>query len=260
VKSRNEWPKKGLNKKIGSKSDTWSSHKTNISKRRPLNRFEAETNAEDVSASAKKLRLSTSSCDVNINAEFGYRFINFITVTNAIAQVVVCKKCGKDVKITESAIRGLGSKIVISCNQCEKTEIPNCPYVRNGYEINRRITLAMRLLGVGLNSIKKFCAFMELPRPIYYSFYDKLVEIIAIYSNESCAYMQRAGAEEKARSLEKGQNEGITVSDDGSWRKRGYSSLYGILTSLIGWFTGKIIDIEVKSKYCKSCEKKVLEK
>lgn len=32
-----------------------------------------------------------------------------------------------------------------------------------------------------------------------------------------------------------------------------YGSLYGF-ASLIGWHTGKVIDIEVKSKYCKECE------
>ena len=29
--------------------------------------------------------------------------------------------------------------------------------------------------------------------------------------------------------------------------------MYG-LVSLIGWYTGKVIDVIVKSKYCKSCE------
>lgn len=95
---------------------------------------------------------------------------------------------------------------------------------------------------------------MELPRPIYHSFYDKIVEAISkatkIVRTRS---LQRAAAEEKAQTREKGQSEGITVSGDGSWRKRGFFSLYGI-TSLIGWFTSKVIDLLVKSKYCKSCE------
>lgn len=33
----------------------------------------------------------------------------------------------------------------------------------------------------------------------------------------------------------------------------GFSSLYGFV-SLIGWLTGKVLDVEIKSKYCKSCE------
>jgi len=52
-------------------------------------------------------------------------------------------------------------------------------------------------------------------------------------------------------SLEKEQVDGLTISGDGSWR--GFSSLFGFV-SLIGWLSGKVIDICTKSKYCKQCE------
>lgn len=95
---------------------------------------------------------------------------------------------------------------------------------------------------------------MDLPHPIFRSFYDKLVKTIAIATkavrDES---MKKAAQEEREESQKNGQTDGVTVSGDGSWRKRGFSSLFGI-TSLIGWSSGKIIDVEVKSKYCKSCE------
>ena len=122
------------------------------------------------------------------------------------------------------------------------TEIPNCPYIKNAYEINRRIILAMRLLGVGLQGIRKFCAFMELPRPVYQSVYDRIIENISnatkIVSEGS---LSNAAKGEKRFSVENGEKNGITMSGDGSWRKRGFSSLYGFV-SLIGWHIGKIID------------------
>lgn len=43
------------------------------------------------------------------------------------------------------------------------------------------------------------------------------------------------------------------MSDDNFWRKRGFSSLFRIAT-LIGWHSRKVLDIIVKSKYCKACE------
>lgn len=157
-------------------------------------------------------------------------------------------------KFTESGKRGLGFKIVISCENCDQTEIPNCPFVDKAYEINRRIILAMRLLGIGLNGVEKFCAFMDLPRPIFHSFYDKLIQTISVATETVCQQsMETAAQEEKAKCIENKQLNGITVSGDGTWRKRGFSSLYGLVT-LIGWFTGKVIDILVKSKYCKVCE------
>lgn len=45
----------------------------------------------------------------------------------------------------------------------------------------------------------------------------------------------------------------VTVSGDGTWKKRGFSSLYGVST-LIGYYSGKVLDIFVKSSYCKLCE------
>lgn len=95
---------------------------------------------------------------------------------------------------------------------------------------------------------------MDLPRPIFQSFYDKLIKTIsiataAVRENSS----KKAAVEEKEMSKEKGMIDGITISGDGTWRKRGFLSLYGI-TTLIEWLTGKIIDINVKCKYCKSCE------
>jgi len=65
--------------------------------------------------------------------------------------------------------------------------------------------------------------------------------------------IKKAAEEEKQFSVEHGQTNGLTVSGDGSWRKRGFSSLFG-LVSLIGWFSKKVLDVSVKSKYCKACE------
>jgi len=64
--------------------------------------------------------------------------------------------------------------------------------------------------------------------------------------------MKNAAKAEKAISMQKREN-GIIVSGDGSWRKRDFFSLYGLVT-LIGNCFGKIVDCIVKSKYCKACE------
>ncbi|XP_071575168.1 uncharacterized protein [Temnothorax nylanderi] len=45
----------------------------------------------------------------------------------------------------------------------------------------------------------------------------------------------------------------MTVSGDGSWRKRGFDSLYGV-TTIIGHYTGKVLDLFISSKNCKACE------
>ncbi|XP_054011920.1 uncharacterized protein LOC128894287 [Hylaeus anthracinus] len=45
----------------------------------------------------------------------------------------------------------------------------------------------------------------------------------------------------------------ISVSGDGTWKKRGYNSLFGIAT-LIGKYTGKVVNLVVKSSYCHACK------
>ena len=45
----------------------------------------------------------------------------------------------------------------------------------------------------------------------------------------------------------------IAVSGGGTWRKRGFSSSYGVLTAL-STITGKALDCEVMSKDCKECK------
>ncbi|KYN13186.1 hypothetical protein ALC57_14630 [Trachymyrmex cornetzi] len=111
----------------------------------------------------------------------------------------------------------------------------------------------MRLLGIGLHGIKIFCAFMELSRPIFHSFYDKLLSTIFNATDLVCkTSMEKAATVEKEVSARENTS-GLVVSGDGSWRKRGFSSLFG-LVSLIGWNTEKVIDIIIKSSYCKACE------
>jgi len=76
-----------------------------------------------------------------------------------LSEVLVCKTCHKPAKFSETSQQGLGFKLV-SCDDCAPVYINNCPKIMNkAYEINRRMILSMRLLGIGINGIRKFCAF-----------------------------------------------------------------------------------------------------
>jgi len=89
-----------------------------ISKRRPLNCYELEMpDVEKAGTSARKLSKMDLE-EFEVEEGFGYRILNFLAVFSAISQAVVCKKCKSEVTFTESAKRGLGFKIVISCQKC----------------------------------------------------------------------------------------------------------------------------------------------
>lgn len=204
---------------------------------------------------SRKNKSTTTKDDIEVDGAFGYRIVNFIHVFTMLSQIAVCKYCAGSVTFSESCIRALGFKIVVKCKKCGNTTIDSSPLINNhAFDINRRLIFAMRLIGIGMQGIHKFCAFMCLPKPVYQKSYDNIVKCIAIATDAvKSKVLREAVEEEKKISEEKGQHEGLSVSGDGSWRKRGFSSLFGF-SSLIGWFTGKVIDIFVKSKYCKECE------
>ena len=67
--------------------------------------------------------------------------------------------------------------------------------------------------------------------------------------------MKKASKEEIAQNKLKNSNRketDLTVSSGGTWHNRGFTSLYGVV-SLIDAYTGKVIDIFVKSAYCHWC-------
>ena len=46
-----------------------------------------------------------------------------------------------------------------------------------------------------------------------------------------------------------------TVVIDGTWQKRGHTSLYGIVV-VSSWLTGQVLALEVLSKHCQECKMK----
>lgn len=98
-----------------------------------------------------------------------------------LSHLIICRKCESNIRFDETSKRGLGFKLAVICETCTPTYIDSSSLINNhAYDINRRIIVAMRLLGIGLHGIIKFCVFVELTRPIFYSYYDKLVSNIFI--------------------------------------------------------------------------------
>lgn len=157
---------------------------------------------------------------------------------------------------TESS-RGLGFKIAISCDKCRPTSISSCPKIGSSYEINRRFSFVMRCLGQGASGEKKFCGLMDLPPPVAQKSHDEIKKNIHIASKTVAKIsMKDAVQEEQLRTNLEQEVENATdlcVSGDGTWQKRGFSSLYGVC-SLIGAHSKKVVDVNIESSYCKQCE------
>ncbi|XP_011687372.1 PREDICTED: uncharacterized protein LOC105449700 [Wasmannia auropunctata] len=113
----------------------------------------------------------------------------------------------------------------------------------------------MRLLGVGKEGINLFCGLMDLSQNFNNYLYYAAVENIYIGAKTVFDILRRkAVEEEKIKNSENGKPMAeITVSGDGTWKKRGFNSLFGI-TTLIGKYTSKVVDLVVKSAYCHACK------
>ncbi|XP_067205402.1 uncharacterized protein [Linepithema humile] len=246
------------NQKISRNSRSSDRNKKSRPKKRKnvFNPKTAERDQKASSASAKKLK-KQEDISVPMDNNNDYRILNFITVFSAIANVVKCKRCNGNVKFQTASARGLGFKIAVLCDNCPTQYIASCPFLGHSYVINRRFVFALRMLGVGFKGAQKFCGLMDLPR-----FLDKKAYLILLKDIHSACetaagiFLKRAVKEEitetcKAENVE--ETSELTVSGDGIWHKRGYTSLYGVF-SIIGYFTGKVVDIIVKSSYCKMCE------
>ena len=112
----------------------------------------------------------------------------------------------------------------------------------------------MRLLGLGYYGIRNFCGFMDLGVSILESGYYTILENIFIAARAVSQMVLKKAAKEEQEKNEAASNvkNHLSVLGDGSWAKRGFTSLVGIV-SLVGKFTGKIVDAVVKSSICKAC-------
>ena len=112
----------------------------------------------------------------------------------------------------------------------------------------------MRLLGIAREGINIFSGLMDLGQGLSRSCYDDIVKHLHEAAKTVFDILcKKAVEEEKEKNEENGRPaSSLKVSGDGSWKKRGFSSLFGV-TTLIGYYSGKVIDIVVKGSYCQAC-------
>lgn len=117
-------------------------------------------------------------------------------------------------------------------------------------EVNVRICMALRNLGIGYDGLEHFCTQMNMHKPMTKKNYQNIISTLHTGYMEVAEESMKTAAEEVKK--EDDTND-IAASFDGSWQKPGHSSLNGIV-SAISISTGKVLDFEVKSKKCKGCE------
>ena len=193
----------------------------------------------------------------------GYRFID-ISILKTVFQNMICPKCNRDgLLLQEGLKRGLAFKYTVSCVDdicCYSHSFFNSPKTRKNnsrftrsFDINPRTIYSMRRLGKGFAGLKKLCYLMNHPPPMSeksfretnYKIYDAIKAV--------CDTSLTDAAEEvkTVNSIQDGYCH-TSVSVDGTWQRRGYSSLHGAVVAM-SMQSGKVLDIAMMSRYCQGC-------
>ncbi|GFX36988.1 uncharacterized protein TNCV_1174901 [Trichonephila clavipes] len=124
----------------------------------------------------------------------------------------------------------------------------NCP------EVNTRFVYGMRQIGKAFSTGFKLCGTLNFPRlskTVYTNHENKLMSVILEVSELS---MQKAASKLLVLHPTKNKIVECGISVDGTWQRRGYSSMNGCVAAL-SVDTGKVVDIEIMSSYCPTCRK-----
>ena len=168
-----------------------------------------------------------------------------------------CCKCELNLRETFLKKIGLASCLILTCKNCEYSkEFYTSVSNDNSFDINVRTAYSMRACGQDYAGLEKLTALMNLPKPMMtVNNYDKIVNRLNVVAKKVANEIMRDASEDLLSKSKNPNDDTVidtTVSCDGSWQKRGYSSLNGIVT-VISMDNGKILDIQLMTQTCKSC-------
>ncbi|MBP1527464.1 MAG: hypothetical protein H9Q66_06055, partial [Spiroplasma ixodetis] len=214
------------------------------------------------SSSQRKLDPQTSVYEEFLEdrrSDFQYMIFELTALNDLLESMCVCKLCGGKVTLFTKSLNGLAVNVHIKCNQCSYDQFsPNskkeCYDVegeqKSLFDINIRSVYAMRCIGKGKTDLETFCGIMNLPPST--SKFRVITRVLTSAAERVCMKSMNDAVEEAVN--ENYGDRDIDAAFDGTWHKRGFSSLNGVVTAT-SVDTGKVIDVEIFSKFCKCPEK-----
>ncbi|GFU70635.1 CCHC-type domain-containing protein [Trichonephila clavipes] len=207
------------------------------------------------SASAKKLESSHTSLKIFSERLFetskDNRIVSWTTLISFFA-IVCCPDCySQSLELMEDSVSELCSHMNQKCKNCSFFKgFPTTEKMKGSCLINSSIVLGLRKIGKGFSAGKKLCAFLGLPFMSKLAFRNQERKLLKVTERVAQENINAALSEIKgSNSFTK-----CGISIDGTWQRRGYSSLNGCVRA-ISVDTGKILDIEVMTQYCHICAK-----
>ena len=169
-----------------------------------------------------------------------------------------------DIEEIQNERMGLCSKVKLFCLQCdwsvsnvlsEEFETDKGSRGRKFFEVNLRAVIAFREMGKGHEGLNIFARLMNMKGITWASYKNINSAVFDAYESVAEESMRKVALHSKEdKSARKHPvNPSVTLCDvsiDGTWQRRGYSSLNGVVTTLSH---GKCLDRHVMSKYCQTC-------
>lgn len=234
--------------------------------------------AEQNTASCSKLKVDSTLdsaflSDKTNETLCGNRIFDLEILSSVFSELCCPNCCSEKVVLVEESRYGLCSHFVLRCEGCSfQKGFASSKKQINLPEVNTRLVYGMRQIGRGFSAAYKLCSTLNLPRlskTAYTSHEQKLLTVVSEVAEDS---MKEAANElvQKQEKLVKKPKKVVKkkkktseeakeivkcgVSVDGTWQRRGYTSLNGCVAA-ISIETGKVLDLEVMSSYCPTCKK-----
>ena len=157
--------------------------------------------------------------------------------------------------------KGLASNLVIICECGYENDFYTLQTVNkcslkqsmNPFAVNLRAVYGMRTIGADHASLEKLCVFFNMPKPMTVKNFTNIsnsshraAKVVAQRSMSTSCEWTSCVQYETFTKLD------IGVSVDGTWQRRGFTSLNGVLV-VMSIDSGKIVGIEPMSRYCREC-------
>lgn len=221
----------------------------------------SEEKAANISAAKLNVLPSTSASEEKATDKSSYVFMNNDMWATLLCNIK-CEECNlHSLNVESKQSYGFATKIELFCQNCGKVynSIFSSPRESESkrFEANKKLVEAFLKIGKGHAALEVFSMAIGIHCMDKKTFAKCLS---ALYEEKKCfkndiLELSRNIVRKKHQELYGFTDEQIIdigVSYDGTWMKRGHTSLYGI-GLVIDILTGLILDFQIMSKYCSEC-------
>ena len=220
---------------------------------------------EEIETVSKKKMKNIDIEEVEESRLLGYRLFH-LSILNTVFGNMICPECKTpNLCLQETLKQGLAFKYTITCHNvgsCRwcysffnspRTKKNTTKFSRS-FDVNPRTVYSMRRLGQGYTSLNFFLYLMNHPPPMsersYRQINVKICDSVQIVADNSLL-----AAAEEVKVMEGLLDDGYchtSVSFDGTWQRRGFSSLNGAVAA-ISMVNGKVLDVAAMTRHCQGC-------